>query len=230
MLPFACFLCLSLHAFLSQAAPAAVDPTSLSLNTITASNLSANPSLSGEDTLSSIATFLNTPNPGGVVFFRVPDTHTTLRIAVQDVVIKKPNLGRTILRTQQSLSAFINSHDAEDAPLIDRTALQAKEPKLTKQASHDDPYESDARYPGCFFGVATWPIGYHHLTYGIVMNVLQGLWLYLYRADRFQVAMFEVRDDQFGTVGIGKVTPDRPDGLVLGMGMGNVSVTRGGGG
>ena len=42
--------------------------------------------------------------------------------------------------------------------------------------------------------------------------------------------MFEVRDDQFGTVGIGKVTPDRPDGLVLGMGMGNVSVTRGGGG
>ena len=60
------------------------------------------------------------------------------------------------------------------------------------------------------------------------MNVLQGLWLYLYREDRFQVAMFEVRDDQFGTVGIGKITPDRPDGLVLGvgmgMGMGNVTL------
>lgn len=52
------------------------------------------------------------------------------------------------------------------------------------------------------------------------MNVLQGLWLYLYRAGRFQQAVFEVRDDQFGTVGIGKITPDRPDGLVLGIGMG----------
>ncbi|CAD6575246.1 MAG: hypothetical protein ASARMPREDX12_007159 [Alectoria sarmentosa] len=222
MLPFACFLLLSLHAFLSQAAPAALDPTSLSLNTITVSNLSTNPSLSGEEyastlpspshslppttdlslplflhsTLSSLATFLNTPNPGGVVSFRVPGTHTILRIAVQDGLIKKTDLGRTILRTQQSLSAYINSHDAEDAPL----------------AHPDDPYESSVRYPGCFFGVATWPIGYHHLTYGIVMNVLQGLWLYLYRADRFQVAMFEVRDDQFGTVGIGKITPDRPDG------------------
>lgn len=85
-----------------------------------------------------------------------------------------------------------------------------------QQARVDDPYESDARYPGCFFGVATFPIGYHHLTYGIVMNVLNGLWWYLYRAGRYQLAVFEVRDDQFGTVGIGKITPERPDGVGLG--------------
>ncbi len=42
------------------------------------------------------------------------------------------------------------------------------------------------------------------------MNVLQGLWLYLYREERFVTAVFEVRDDQFGTVGIGKITPERP--------------------
>ena len=59
------------------------------------------------------------------------------------------------------------------------------------------------------------------------MNVLQGLWLYLYRGDRFHMAVFEVRDDQLGTVGIGRITPERPDGLVLGMGIvggGNESV------
>lgn len=63
------------------------------------------------------------------------------------------------------------------------------------------------------------------------MNVLQGLWLYLYRAGRFQTAVFEVRDDQLGTVGIGKITPERPDarmglgdGMGLGKGKGNESV------
>lgn len=61
------------------------------------------------------------------------------------------------------------------------------------------------------------------------MNVLQGLWLYLYRAGRFQVAVFEVRDDQFGTVGIGKITPERPDATVMlgigtGLGKGNGSM------
>ena len=31
------------------------------------------------------------------------------------------------------------------------------------------------------------------------------------------MAVFEVRDDQFGTVGIGKITADRsPDGVVVG--------------
>ena len=33
----------------------------------------------------------------------------------------------------------------------------------------------------------------------------------LYRGERFETAVFEVRDDQFGTIGIGKITPKRPD-------------------
>jgi len=43
------------------------------------------------------------------------------------------------------------------------------------------------------------------------MNVLQGLWLYLYMEGRFCTCVFEVRDDQLGSVGIGKITPGRPD-------------------
>ncbi|KAF6223222.1 hypothetical protein HO133_000064 [Letharia lupina] len=206
-----CLLLLLLQSFYgAQAAPAAVDPASLSLNTIIAPNLRTIPSLSSEESINALALFLNTSNPAGIVLYRVPDTSTLLRIGLQDNPIQKPNIGRTILRTQQSLAAFIKAYDADDTPL----------------ARLDDPYESDIRYSGCFFGVATFPIGYHHLTYGIVMNVLQGLWLYLYRAGRFQMAAFEVRDDQFGTVGVGKITPDRPDGLVLGMvGAGNGSVS-----
>lgn len=51
------------------------------------------------------------------------------------------------------------------------------------------------------------------------MNVLNGLWWYMYRGGRYRLAVFEVRDDQFGTVGIGKITPDRPpDDLALGVG------------
>lgn len=35
---------------------------------------------------------------------------------------------------------------------------------------------------------------------------------------RYHLAVFEVRDDQFGTVGIGEIAPDVPGELVLGMG------------
>lgn len=52
-------------------------------------------------------------------------------------------------------------------------------------------------------GVRTWPKNYHHLTYGTVMNVLQGLWWYCVRAGNSQTAIFEVKDDRFGTVGMG---------------------------
>lgn len=46
------------------------------------------------------------------------------------------------------------------------------------------------------------------------MNVLQGLWLYLYMGGRYATCLFEVWDDQFGSVGIGKITPERmPDGV-----------------
>ncbi|MCJ1457462.1 hypothetical protein MMC28_007830 [Mycoblastus sanguinarius] len=128
--------------------------------------------------------------------YRVPGTNTILRLGLEPTEpIPKLSLGRTILRTNQSLYAYIAHYDASDTPL----------------RRVDDPYESEVRWTGCFFGVATMPPDYHHLTYGIVGNVLQGLWWVLYRGERFETAVFEVRDDQFGTIGIGKITPKRPD-------------------
>lgn len=57
-----------------------------------------------------------------------------------------------------------------------------------------------AATPAAFFGVHYFhpeaPSGYHHLTHGIVMSVLQGLWVYSYREDRLLVGLIEVRDDQ----------------------------------
>lgn len=53
-----------------------------------------------------------------VDIYRVPNTHTVLHIGLLDEPIPKPNLGRTILRTQQTVAAFIRDHDAEDRPLV----------------------------------------------------------------------------------------------------------------
>lgn len=54
------------------------------------------------------------------------------------------------------------------------------------------------------------------------MDVLLGLWLYMYMGGRFATCVFEVRDDSLGSVGIGKLTPTRPDNGVglLGLGLG----------
>ena len=104
-------------------------------------------------------------------------------------------MGQTILRTQQRLRAFIKRQSAADEPLF----------------AGQNPYESDKMYEGCFFGAASWPMGSHLLTYGIVDEVLQGLWVFMYRGDRFITAVFEIRTDQFGVVGIGKLQAERPD-------------------
>lgn len=56
----------------------------------------------------------------------------------------------------------------------------------------------------------------YHLTYGIVENVLQGLWEFLYRGDRLVEAAFEVLDERWGLVGVGKVTVERPGPWVVG--------------
>lgn len=104
-------------------------------------------------------------------------------------------MGTTILRTQMRLREFIRRYSTEDTPL----------------RLGEDPYESDEKYQGCFVGVATWPMGSQLLTYGTVYNVLQGLWLYMYRGERYMMGVFEVRDDQFGVVGIGKIQSTRPD-------------------
>ncbi|KAL9127920.1 MAG: hypothetical protein Q9175_007640, partial [Cornicularia normoerica] len=110
-------LLLSPNVLRARAAPAAADTASLSLNAITASNISTTLSLSDEATLTSLALFLNSSNPAEIVHYRVPNTHTILRIGLQDDAISKLNLGRTILRTQQSLASFIADYDAEDRPL-----------------------------------------------------------------------------------------------------------------
>ena len=66
------------------------------------------------------------------------------------------------------------------------------------------------------FGVATYPEDAHHLTYGIVLEVLQGLFLYLFRGKIYRETVFQVFNDRFGsrrTVGVGKITPGGLDSL-----------------
>lgn len=53
-------------------------------------------------------------------------------------------------------------------------------------------------------------MGNRHLTYGVVALVLQGLWDFLYRGERFWEAIFEVVHDEWGTVGVGRVSRDYP--------------------
>lgn len=128
--------------------------------------------------------------------YRVPDTDITLFISlVPSKPIAKVSMGVTILRTQQHLRDYMQRYHFEDTPL----------------QRGEDPYESDAKYKDCFFGVASWPPGSKILTYGMVEDVLQGLWLFLYREERFVMAVFEVRADQYGIVGIGKIQPHQID-------------------
>jgi hypothetical protein len=58
------------------------------------------------------------------------------------------------------------------------------------------------------------------MTYGIVYNVLEGLrlWLYMDRIDR--AAVFEVRDESFGGIGIGRISPDPTPPESMGVGDG----------
>ena len=87
----------------------------------------------------------------------------------------------------------------------------------------DDPFESPDDLSGCFFGVKMYPHDYDHLTCGMVANLLQGLWNYLYREGRFFGVIFEVNDDVWGVVGVGKVSVSRVSGggLLSGLGGGN---------
>jgi hypothetical protein len=48
------------------------------------------------------------------------------------------------------------------------------------------------------------------MTYGVVALVLQGLWDFLYKGGRYVEAAFEVQDDQWGSVGIGRVSREAP--------------------
>ena len=127
--------------------------------------------------------------------YRIPNTHTTLNIALLNIPIEPYNLGRMLHETQKDLRQFIDLHNANDTLL----------------ATRDDPYESSRRWTGAFVGVTAFPHGYQHLTYGILMEVLQGLWTYCFIQKRHQVALFQVMDDQFGVIGIGRLLPRNPE-------------------
>ena len=148
------------------------------------------------------STFLNDTSLDAMIPYRVPNTPTTLKFVLYPNPIQKANMGRTILRTQLALRAQIAStYQLRDLPL----------------QPDDEPYKSDPYWTGCFLGVIAWPppqpprfIIEYHLTYGVVENVLQGLWEFLYMGNRFVEAAFEVIDDHWGLVGLGKVTTERP--------------------
>lgn len=120
----------------------------------------------------------------------------SLRIAPRpSSLIPKASLGRTILTTQQALRTYISGHyGATNDPLL----------------PNDDPYKSSSQLTGCFVGIDSFPKGNRHLTYGVVALVLQGLWDFLYKGGRYVEAAFEVQDDQWGSVGIGKVSREAP--------------------
>lgn len=177
------YLFLFHYSLLGCTAPApAPSPSALLLP----SNLTALIPVGGTSTISNgtILTLTDT-----VYRYRVPYTPTTLILSfIPEEPIQKAFLGRTILRTQEDIRVYIASHTSG-----------AKIPL-------DEAYESDRRWTGCFFGVQPYPKDYRKLTYGIVGNVLEGLWWVTYREKRYVTTIFEVRDDKWGSVGRGKVS------------------------
>ena len=106
-------------------------------------------------------------------------------------------MARTVLQTQVTLRRYIRDH------------YQAAHDVLFPS---DDPYMSDLDQSGCFLAVTHWPEGRpKHLTYGMVDNVLKGIWEFMYRGERFVEANFEVFDEQLGVVGSGLIERGFPD-------------------
>ena len=105
-------------------------------------------------------------------------------------------MARTFLRTHVEIRRYIATH------------YQAANDVLFPS---DDPYMSSPEITGCFFAVGHYPLeDQSQLTYGMVDNVLKGMWEFLYRGGRFVVAEFYVVDEHLGTVGIGLVEKERP--------------------
>ena len=112
------------------------------------------------------------------------------------IIIQPPDMARTLIQTQLRLRTYIRTHyHAEEDVLF----------------LGDIPYVSEERFTGCFLGVSTWPKDSRkRLTYGMLNNALTGIFDVLYRAERFVGADFYVVDDEFGQVGIGMVSRNRP--------------------
>ena len=44
-----------------------------------------------------------------------------------------------------------------------------------------------------------------HLTYGKVLDVLHGVWQFMYLGERFYEVTFVVKDEEFGLIGVGRI-------------------------
>ena len=132
-----------------------------------------------------------------VINYTVPNTPTTLRFFLGTTTIEAPDMARTILQTQVTLRRYIKDH------------YQAAQDVLFPS---DDPYMSDLDLSGCFLAVTHWPEDRpKHLTYGMVDNVLRGVWEFMYRGGRLVEVNFEVFDEQLGLVGAGYMERGFPD-------------------
>ena len=77
----------------------------------------------------------------------------------------------------------------------------------------DDPYLSDPRLNGCFFGVGHYPDGPgkpRRLKYRMLENVLKGVWDNVNRGGRYVSAHIIAKDDEIGVVGIAGLTKENP--------------------
>lgn len=132
-----------------------------------------------------------------IIYHRIEGTTICLQINIRsDITIQPSDMARTLIQTQVRLRTYIRTHyHAEEDVLF----------------SSDDPYVSDERFTGCYFGVSTWPKDSRkRLTYGMVNTALTGIFDVLYRKERFVGADFFVVNDEFGRVGVAIVSRNRP--------------------
>ena len=140
---------------------------------------------------------LSSLQDNNVINYTVPNTRITLRFFLGTTTIAAPDMARTLLQTQVTLRRYIKDH------------YQAAQDVLFPS---DDPYMSDLDLTGCFLAVTHWPEDRpKHLTYGMVDNVLKGIWDVMYRDGRFVEVNFDVFDEQLGLVGAGLMERGSPD-------------------
>lgn len=132
-----------------------------------------------------------------VIEYRVPGTPTSLTFNIRPTIIIESNkLRDTLLQTHLRVRRHIATH------------YKAREDVLFH---NEDPYISDKKLVGCFFGIGSWPQDkQRRLTYGMVDDTLKGVFEVLYREERHVGADFFVEIDTLGRIGIGRVAKINP--------------------